>query len=169
MFKKISVSNTEDPEPLLWDEQTEGRWALQSNRKPLFRLITATLMKGIPRAPGKQHVWRKGHWTRKKRILLGHRSALWPLNHARSQFIWETTLTQVIHHNDLCLTQVTEMCPANCETKCVYLNLITFTEKFRFKRQTLKKKKIKSTRSQTNPKYPFFTRLDMSFCSKLLI
>lgn len=39
----------------------------------------------------------------------------------------KTTLPHAIHHNDLCLIQVTEMCDANCETKGVYTHLITFT------------------------------------------
>lgn len=108
-------------------------------------------MKGIPRALGKQHVWRKGHWTGKKRILLGYRSALWPLKPCQISVHLRNNLTQVIHHNDLCLTQVTEMCPANCETKCVYLNLITFTEKFWFKTQTFKQKKNKIHKKPNQP------------------
>lgn len=39
----------------------------------------------------------------------------------------KTTLPHAIHHNDLCLIQVTEMCDANCETKGVYTRVITFT------------------------------------------
>lgn len=58
--------------------------------KCLLRLNSATLMKGNPGMPGKQHIWRKAHCTRKKRIPF--RSALGPLHHAASQFFWKTIL-----------------------------------------------------------------------------